>query len=182
MDLRIERTYRSLSQAFVEMLEEGPYDDITVAALCERAMIRRTTFYKHFADKGEFFMFFLKSMRDEFERRVGAIEKRTNRERNKLMLKELLRFLREHERLAANAISSPNSALLFDALCEVIYNDNLLTLKDELASGRVQKEGFDAETKAAFVSGGILRMVRSWWAQGRPEGGEERMLAVLDAI
>ena len=67
VDLRIERTYRSLMQAFTELLEEGTYDGITVAALCDRAMIRRTTFYKHFADKDEFFTFFLKSVRDELK-------------------------------------------------------------------------------------------------------------------
>ena len=57
MDLRIERTYRSLIEAFTRLLEERLYEDVTVAMLCNEAMIRRTTFYKHFADKGEFFSF-----------------------------------------------------------------------------------------------------------------------------
>ena len=51
MDLRVQKTYRALFGAFTELLEEHRFEDITVAMLCERAMIRRTTFYKHFADK-----------------------------------------------------------------------------------------------------------------------------------
>ena len=48
MDLRIKKTYRALFDAFTELLEEHRFEDLTVAMLCDRAMIRRTTFYKHF--------------------------------------------------------------------------------------------------------------------------------------
>ena len=57
MDLRIKKTYLSLHNAFVELLEEKRFEDLTVNELCDRAMIRRTTFYKHFADKYEYFTF-----------------------------------------------------------------------------------------------------------------------------
>ena len=44
-DLRILRTYHSLNEAFTGLMEEKRFEDITVGELCERAMIRRTTFY-----------------------------------------------------------------------------------------------------------------------------------------
>ena len=59
MDLRVLKTYKSLYEAFFKMLEEKKFEDITVNELCERAMVRRATFYKHFADKYEFFAFFV---------------------------------------------------------------------------------------------------------------------------
>ena len=65
-DLRILRTYRSLNEAFTGLMEEKRFEDITVGELCERAMIRRTTFYKHFADKYEYFTFYIKEMRESF--------------------------------------------------------------------------------------------------------------------
>ncbi len=65
MDLRIQKTYRSLLTAFTKLLEKHRYEDVSVAMLCEEAMIRRTTFYKHFADKSEFFSFFVDSLRIE---------------------------------------------------------------------------------------------------------------------
>ena len=43
MDLRIKKTYRALFEAFTELLEEHRFEDVTVAMLCDRAMIRRTT-------------------------------------------------------------------------------------------------------------------------------------------
>lgn len=57
MDLRIKKTYRALFDAFTELLEEHRFEDLTVAMLCDRAMIRRTTFYKHFRDKNDYFAF-----------------------------------------------------------------------------------------------------------------------------
>lgn len=58
-DLRIRKTYKALCDAFVTILEKKRFDDLTVNELCDEAMIRRATFYKHFADKYDFFFFFL---------------------------------------------------------------------------------------------------------------------------
>ncbi|MGN0077241.1 MAG: TetR/AcrR family transcriptional regulator [Coriobacteriales bacterium] len=179
MDLRVERTYKSLTEAFTEMLEGSPYEAITVAALCERAMIRRTTFYKHFADKDEFFAFYLKTIRDEFEQRIESFDPCTSTARSSLMLSELLHFLSDHERLTANVINSPNAMLLFDALSEVIFNDNLRMLKEEAGAS---KPSGSTEMRAAFISGGILQMMRHWWALGRPQDGEQHMVEVLESM
>lgn len=56
-DLRVQKTYNALSEAFQALLNEKDFDSITVTELCDRAMIRTATFYKHFADKYEFFSF-----------------------------------------------------------------------------------------------------------------------------
>lgn len=56
-DLRIRKTYKALCDAFVTILEKKRFDDLTVNELCDEATIRRATFYKHFADKHDFFSF-----------------------------------------------------------------------------------------------------------------------------
>ena len=53
-DLRVQKTYSALFQAFQALLEEKDFDTITVKALCDRAMVRTATFYNHFSDKYEF--------------------------------------------------------------------------------------------------------------------------------
>ena len=61
-DLRIQKTYLALQNAFEALLEEKRFEELTVNELCDKAMIRRTTFYKHFADKYEFFAFYIREM------------------------------------------------------------------------------------------------------------------------
>jgi AcrR family transcriptional regulator len=51
LDLRVRRTYKFLWDALVGLMSERGFGSITVTDICERAMVHRTTFYKHYEDK-----------------------------------------------------------------------------------------------------------------------------------
>lgn len=50
-DLRVRRTRRLLWEALLAELAGRPFEEISVTDICERAMVHRTTFYKHYEDK-----------------------------------------------------------------------------------------------------------------------------------
>lgn len=50
-DLRVRRTRKLLWEALMAELSERSLEEITVKDICERAMVHRTTFYKHYEDK-----------------------------------------------------------------------------------------------------------------------------------
>jgi AcrR family transcriptional regulator len=50
-DLRVRRTHKLLWEALMALLAERAFEAITVKDICERAMVHRTTFYKHYEDK-----------------------------------------------------------------------------------------------------------------------------------
>ena len=50
-DLRVRRTHKLLWEALMAELSERTIEEITVSDICERAMVHRTTFYKHYEDK-----------------------------------------------------------------------------------------------------------------------------------
>ena len=52
-DRRVARTRRSLQRALVELILEKGFDALSVAEICERADVGRTTFYAHYADKSD---------------------------------------------------------------------------------------------------------------------------------
>ncbi len=62
LDLRVRRTYTCLLNAMLELLKGKNFDDITVNELCERAVVGRGTFYRHFSDKYDFFSFVLREI------------------------------------------------------------------------------------------------------------------------
>ncbi|HFF2554313.1 TPA: TetR/AcrR family transcriptional regulator [Listeria monocytogenes] len=72
-DLRVQKTYEALIDAFMELYSEKGFEKITVNELCVRARIRRPTFYKHFSDKYEFFSFVVKEKQLEFNKRVEEL-------------------------------------------------------------------------------------------------------------
>lgn len=50
MDLRVQRTRRSIINAFLELRTKKPLEKITVKELSEKALINKATFYQHFSD------------------------------------------------------------------------------------------------------------------------------------
>jgi len=50
-DLRVRRTHKLLFDALLLLIKEKGFDSITVSEICDRAMVHRTTFYKHYEDK-----------------------------------------------------------------------------------------------------------------------------------
>lgn len=50
-DLRVRRTHQSLRQAFMDLLNENGFKAMTVQEVTERAMVNRSTFYRHYQDK-----------------------------------------------------------------------------------------------------------------------------------
>jgi AcrR family transcriptional regulator len=50
-DVRVRRTRKLLQQAFIELTVEKGFAALTVQDITERAMVNRSTFYRHYLDK-----------------------------------------------------------------------------------------------------------------------------------
>ena len=50
MDLRVIKTKKNIRDAFLELRKKNSLDEIKVNALCEKAMVNKTTFYNHYQD------------------------------------------------------------------------------------------------------------------------------------
>src|SRR5438477_9796348 len=65
VDLRVRRTHKLLWEALMAELSERAFEEITVTDICERAMVHRSTFYKHYEDKYALLEQGMKQMYDE---------------------------------------------------------------------------------------------------------------------
>lgn len=50
MDIRVEKTRKSITNAFLELRSQKPIEKITVKELCAKAMVNKSTFYSYYAD------------------------------------------------------------------------------------------------------------------------------------
>jgi AcrR family transcriptional regulator len=55
-DGRVVRTRDVLGEALVELMQEKPFEQITVQHVLDRAGVSRSTFYTHYRDKDDLFM------------------------------------------------------------------------------------------------------------------------------
>jgi AcrR family transcriptional regulator len=53
VDLRVRRTHKLLWEALLTLMTEQEFELISVKEICDRAMVHRTTFYKHYEDKSD---------------------------------------------------------------------------------------------------------------------------------
>ncbi len=52
-DLQVQRTRKLIQEAFIGLTVEKGYDLVTVQDIVDRAMINRSTFYRHYLDKDD---------------------------------------------------------------------------------------------------------------------------------
>lgn len=55
-DARVRRTRDALGDALVALMQEKPFDTITVQEVLDRAQVSRSTFYSHYSDKDDLLM------------------------------------------------------------------------------------------------------------------------------
>ena len=55
-DARVRRTRDALGDALVTLMQEKPFDTITVQDVLDRANVGRSTFYSHYSDKDDLLM------------------------------------------------------------------------------------------------------------------------------
>lgn len=178
-DLRIRKTYLSLHNAFDSLLEEKRFDELTIHELCDRAMIRRTTFYKHFADKYEYFSFYIKEVVAAFQDRLSSDVAEGESEIYLMhMCRELLRFLKEHDKLVQNIKTSSMFPLLLSILLDQISFDVTQVLHRSPPAGLDKMQIADI---AAFYAGGLTNILFQYVKNDRCID-EEQFVSVMKII
>lgn len=184
VDLRIKKTYRALFDAFTELLEEHRFEDLTVAMLCDRAMIRRTTFYKHFRDKNDYFAFYIDELMSGLpQERVGeggTVSADDVRVLRHEVFTDAMDLILAHEQLMDNILASSMSGMLTSMICDRIarsIRERVMSALDEDALAPVS-----LDTTAEFVAGGIIRLFTMWWESGHDLERRSEMADVVDAL
>ena len=184
MDLRIKKTYRALFEAFTELLEEPRFEDVTVAMLCDRAMIRRTTFYKHFRDKNDYFAFYIDELMTGLPQNradtAGAESVEDVQVLRHEVFADAMDMILAHEQLMDNILESSMSGMLTSMICDRIAHsirERVMSTLDEDALAPVS-----LETTAEFIAGGIIRLFTKWWESGHDLERRPEIADVVDAL
>lgn len=143
-------------------------------------MIRRTTFYKHFADKYEFFRFFVLRLQTDFDAMNSASADYKDPHSFYIsIIRHILNFIKEHEQLVHMVLSSNLLPTLLDILSEQITFD--ITEKIKIGT----KKGIDVpaspEIVASFFTGALIHTIR-WWLMQKKQLSEEKLIQEIEKI
>lgn len=179
-DLRILKTHKALITAFFQLLEKKCFEDITVKELCDVALVRRATFYKHFADKYDFGIFVIRQVQAEFYAGAHLSSKGIRSKAFYLdVLRQTISFISQNENLILSILQSNMSTSLSDILSEEISLNLQLKFKED------QSNGVDLpaspELLAQFFTGSIIQSLR-WWIVQKNRISEEEFFEQLTQI
>ena len=174
MSRRQRMTIRLLEEAYLELLDEGT--ETTVAAVCDRADVNRTTFYRYFTDMDDFAEQTRSALFSKFFSLLDGIELDTpafSRDLSRRKILEALQITEKNEKLCRILLVDGSSDLAVRSL-----EEHLTLLRDTARAGCGAEE---ADLCYAAVCGAIARLwVR--WIDGRFSVPKEKMVLLIEGI
>ncbi len=170
-DLRIKKTKTALFDAFFAMMEEMTFEEITVNALCQKADIRRATFYKHYSDKLDFLNSITKQLRQRFDHlRWKSNDDVNTADYYVAYAKRIVEFIDEHSRIIDNLLRSDLLPAIINIITEQNYIDTAERLRKNQEAGMRLKAS--PELTAMMCAGGVAEIILHWVTEGRKTSPE----------
>jgi AcrR family transcriptional regulator len=171
-DLRVRKTKKALSDAFISLLQEKRFEEITINELCEKAEIRRATFYKHYTDKFHFLARFTRSLRDQFDVSFWDSDKPdTTPEYYVEYVRNAIKYIDKHDDVVSNILKSDLFPTMMTVIIEQNYRDTKEHLERSVAAG-MQLQA-PVETAAAMLAGGVATSIYIWLLGGKKKSGDD---------
>ena len=176
-DLRVRKTKKALNEAFIVLMHEKSFDELTVNELCERAGVRRATFYKHYTDKFNFLTAYVHTLRDRFDSAVWKVNCESCEAPDYVQYfvtyaEKLIDFISKNSKIVDNLMRSNLLPSLITIIAEQNYVDTLERLRACVAAGHL-KLLTSPETVASMFVGGVSTTVFAWLKTGKPKTAEK---------
>ncbi len=176
LDLRQKKTRALLVSALAQLLEERPFQELSVVDICRRAMVHRTTFYAHFNDKQELLRYLLEGM--ERECAALCLPEDPDSSPRAYLLAAAQRFFTFFQERRALYRACLNSGA--DADAHVLEDCAARKLEDLLSQPRFRAvtPNVDPQVAAHFYTGAMLSLIR-WWLSSDNPPTQEHLLKNL---
>ncbi len=179
VDLRIRRTYKLLLDALVSLLEEKSFEEIRVTDICDRAMVHRTTFYKHFEDKYDLLKYGITEVQKNFEQESTANQSFDNSKQYYIhILRRVLVFLAANKNMYLQLMKKNGSSAISAIFHKLIVED----VKSKLEKYDINiLHTIPIPVIAEFYAGAFIALT-GWWLENNMPYSEEEMLSFVDLM
>ena len=177
LDLRVQKTRSALVNALYDLMSQKSLDEITVTEICEKAVVRKATFYKHFGDKTELLVYMIQELQ------------RLSEESNEIgydpsnppsyytgVFRYLMDFVDSNERFIISILKSNASSFVRNLLEEQVRLaiDQHLR-REEREDVRLSHAMLSAIYAGAIVSCGV------WWIMQKNRPDKEQVIQQFTA-
>ena len=164
-DLRVQKTKAALFRAFYDLLAEKSFESITVNELCERAMVRRATFYKHYRDKQDFLVGIVRRFRENFRQMIADENERISFSDYFLKyISKTINHVVSHQDIVKNILDSQMREPFINVVLQINYEDAVEHI--ELGASMGLSLSVSTEVAASMIVGGTSVLIIKWFEGG----------------
>ena len=164
-DLRVQRTKKALITTFSDLLETKSFDNITIQDLCEKANVRRSTFYRHFNDKYDLLNHIVGTLIEYFRTlHLPEIDPKDPRQFFNKFMKDILLFISDNKAMVKSVISIN----IYSEVYQILYNQIYAVVKRQIEFDKqIGQFYIDEFIYGEFLAGGILSIILNWIQYGQ---------------
>jgi len=168
LDARVRKTRDALGDALVELMQEKPFDSITVQQVLDRAHVGRSTFYSHYSDKHDLQM----SDAEEFFEGISmALSAHGDKSDRVFPVREFFQHIREAQQFVMALVKSGRMQDNME-LARGLFARGIEQRLNELPKGA----SIPVQERAALAvahAGALLSLLRWWMDRGMVEPAED---------
>ncbi|MCI2924717.1 TetR family transcriptional regulator [Mycobacteroides abscessus subsp. abscessus] len=164
-DLRVQRTKKALITTFSDLLETKSFENITIQDLCEKANVRRSTFYRHFNDKYDLLNHIVGTLIEYFRTlHLPEIDPKDPRQFFNKFMKDILLFISDNKTMVKSVISIN----IYSEVYQILYNQIYAVVKQQIEFDKqIGQFYIDEFIYGEFLTGGILSVILNWIQYGQ---------------
>jgi AcrR family transcriptional regulator len=159
-DRRVRRTRRALQEAFVALVLERGYDNLSIDDITSRADVARATFYAHYADKEDLLQAVFSALLEDLSKRL-TFRTQSQTEVRTEVVEELYRHADEFRDLYRVCLSGAGNGRARDA-----YFDFLTKTAQRNFSDRIKTLGTTPRVPVIVMArasaGAHIALLQSW--------------------
>lgn len=181
-DKRITKTKRNIKATLTALLQEIPFEKISVAEICRRGDISRITFYAHYEDKYDLAEEIFSDHVQEAYDKYHALQAENNPGNNGFigyqnLLEAILSLYYDNYAFFSHTTSSENP-YLFSAY----FNRMYVSVDSYLRRHTFLKPLFSFHQTAAFICNGLFGVINSCMADHLSEAETRAVLRGMYAV
>ncbi|MCR8658655.1 TetR/AcrR family transcriptional regulator [Paenibacillus endoradicis] len=164
------RSKKWICDAFLELLQEKPYNNITITEICDKADLVRKTFYRHFNSKESVLVAVIDSMFEDFYNYI-----QTQNFGPDQMPLAYFTYWEKHKNFLSILIENQQFSLLNDQF--VIYLEAMAHI---VGSKRAYQSELEKEYMRTMLAGGLWSILKKWMTRDCSESPEEMARMTLN--
>lgn len=170
-DRRVRRTKRLLKQGLAEMMNEKPFKDITVKNITDKVDLNRGTFYLHYTDTYDLLRKVEDEILQDFQDMIDKFVSNIDSENPTLfpIFSPIVDYIIENTELCRNIFTNEATVSFLEKFQLMITKNGSELLSRQYPNATVE----NYEYFIHFVTGGIVNLLKKWFATGTAMKKEE---------